>query len=73
MAYTGICDRIWLTRKLAINIHMFTVSEVSGGLNCNCNANSGTETEVAKLIFISQSVTTSGSQEFGAWLICCKW
>ena len=52
MAYTGICDRMWLTRKLAINMQIFAVSEVSGGSDCNCNANSGTETDVAKLIFI---------------------
>ena len=51
MAYT-ICDRVWLTRKLAINMHIFAVPEVSGGLDCNCNANSGTENDVAKLISI---------------------
>ena len=52
MAYTGICDRMWLTRKLAINMQIFAVSEVSGSSNCNHNANSGTETDVAKLTFI---------------------
>ena len=52
MAYTEICDRMWLTRKLAMNMQIFAVSEVSGGSDCNRNANSGTETDVAKLIFI---------------------
>ena len=52
MAYTGICDRMTVTRKLAINMQIFTVSEVSGGSDCYCNANSGSETDVAKLIFI---------------------
>ena len=52
MAYTGICDRMQLTRKLAINMQIFAVSEVSGGSGCNRNENSGTETDVAKLIFI---------------------
>ena len=53
-------------------MQMSAVSEVSGGLDFNCNANSGTETEVAKLIFILQPVTTSDSQEFGTWFVCCK-
>ena len=52
MVYTGICDRIWLTRKLAINMQIFAVSEGSGGSDCNHNANSGTGTDVAKLVFI---------------------
>ena len=52
MAYIGICDRLWLTRKLAINMQIFAVSEVSGGSDCNRNVNSGTENDVAKLIFI---------------------
>ena len=52
MAYTGICDRMWLARKLAINMKIFAVSEVSDGSDCNCNANSGTETDIIKLIFI---------------------
>ena len=52
MAYTGICDRMWLTRKPAINMQIFALSEVSGGSDYNRNANSGTETDVAKLIFI---------------------
>ena len=52
MAYTGISDRMWLTRKLPINMQIFAVSEVSGGSGCNHNENSGAETDVAKLIFI---------------------
>ena len=52
MAYTGICDRMWLTRKLAINTQIFAISEVLGGSDCNRNANSETETDVAKLIFM---------------------
>ena len=52
MVYTGIWDRIPLTRKLAINMQISAVSKVSGGSYSNCNANSGTETDVAKLIFI---------------------
>ena len=52
MAYTGICDRMWLTRKLAINMQIFAVSEGPGGSDDNRNAKSGTETDVAKLIFI---------------------
>ena len=66
MVYAGICDRMPLTRKLAINIQIFAVSEVSGGLYYNRNANSGTETDVATLIFIWKPVTTSDSQEFRA-------
>ena len=49
---SGICDRMWLTRKLTINIQIFAVSKVSGGSGCNRNANSGTETDVATLVFI---------------------
>ena len=45
MTYAGICDRMRLTRKLAINTQISAVSEVSGGSDCNRNANSGTETE----------------------------
>ena len=52
MAYTGICDKMWLTRKLAIKMQIFAVSEVSSNSDCNRNANSGTENDVAKLIFI---------------------
>ena len=52
MAYTGICDRMWLTTKLDINMQIFAVSEVLGGSCCNRNTNSGTEIDVAKLIFI---------------------
>ena len=52
MAYTGIYDRMWLTRKLAINMQIFAVSEVLGGSDCNRNANSGTETDVAKVVFM---------------------
>ena len=48
----GICDRMWLSRKLDIDMQIFAVSKVSGGSDCNPNANSGTETDVAKLIFI---------------------
>ena len=48
MVYSGICDRMPLTRKLAIIMQIFAVSEVLGGLYCNCNAvYSGTETDVA--------------------------
>ena len=46
MAYTEICDRMCLTRKIAINMQIFAVSEVSGGSDCNRNANSGAETDV---------------------------
>ena len=53
-------------------MQIFAISEVLGGSDCNRNANSETETDVAKLIFIWQPVTTSGSQEFSAWFICCK-
>ena len=53
-------------------MQIFAVSEVLGGSNYHRNAKSGTETDVAKLIFIWQPVTTSGSQEFSAWFICCK-
>ena len=52
MAHTGICDRMWLTRKVAINMQIFAVSEVLCGSDCNCNTNSGTETDTAKLIYI---------------------
>ena len=52
MVYAGLCDRMPLTRKLAINMQIFAVWEVSGGSYCNRNTNSGTEIDVAKLIFI---------------------
>ena len=52
MTYTGICGRMWLTRKLAISMQIFAVFEVSDGSDCNRNTNSGTETDVAKLIFM---------------------
>ena len=42
----------YIRRKLAINIQIFTVSEVSGGPNCNYNINGGTETYAANSIFI---------------------
>ena len=52
MVYVGLCDIMPLTRKLAINMQIFAVSEVSGGSCYNRDTNSGTETDVAKSIFI---------------------
>ena len=50
MVYAGTCDSdLW---HLAINVHIFAVSEISGGSYCNLNADSWTETDRAKLIFI---------------------
>ena len=50
MVYAGISDsNLW---HLAINVHIFAASEISGGSYCNRNADSGTETDRAKLIFI---------------------
>ena len=34
----------YIKRKLAINVQIFAISEVSGGPYCNGNVNSGTET-----------------------------
>ena len=56
----GISWNLWqnatnvyfIKRKLAINMQISAVSEVSGGSCCNCHVNSGTKTDVAKLIFI---------------------
>ena len=42
----------YIKRKLAINMEIFAVSEVSGSSYCNRNADSGTEADRAKLIFI---------------------
>ena len=41
IVYTEICDRMSLTRKPAINIQIFAVSEVSGGSYGNRNGNRG--------------------------------
>ena len=71
IVYTEICDRMSLTRKPAINIQIFAVSEVSGGSFGNRNGNRGTETDLAELIFTWQPATTSSSQEFSALFICC--
>ena len=51
IVYNEICDRMSLTRKPAINIQIFAVSEVSGGSFGNRNGNRGTETDLAELIF----------------------
>ena len=48
----GIHWNLWKTKKLAINMNIFAVSEVLGGSDWNRNANGGTETDVAILIFI---------------------
>ena len=42
----------YIKRKLAINMQIFAVSEVSGSLYYNRNADSRTEADRAKLIFI---------------------
>ena len=56
MAYAGICDRCtnvyYIKGKLAINMQISAVFEVSGGSYCNRNENSGTETDAAKLNLI---------------------
>ena len=52
MVNAGICNRMPLTRKLAFNMQIFAVFEVSGGSDCSCNSNRETETDVAKLVFI---------------------
>ena len=48
IVYSGICDRMPLTRKLAIIMQIFAVSVVLGGSYCNYNAvYSETGTDVA--------------------------
>ena len=41
-----------MNRKVAANMRIFAVSEVSCGSSCNRNADSGTETDIAKFVFI---------------------
>ena len=60
MVYAEICNRMplhqeethYIKRKLAINMHIFVVSEVSGGSYYISNAESGTEIIRAELFFI---------------------
>ena len=65
----NVTNVYYAKRKLAINMQIFAVSEVSGGPYCNRNVNSGTETCATNLILIWQLVITSNSPEFSACFI----